>query len=384
MNIKTNLKRLIIVSSLVVMTNMTYAEQFKRFSVSAGWMHVMPQGKANPFKIFTPIGNNVNAYVGPISVDSFLNSIDPNAMVGSDNLKFALESVFADEFMRDMLTDSNGDLLSAVSGTAQINGLDHWEVQGTGLKAKNVNTLGLTFNYYLNDHVSIQFIGGIPPTVDIKGVGAITAPLNGIATSDFANDPTLGLLEILFPDGVALQQDIPITNLSNKKKASSVRAWTPALEVQYQFGQSGVDKFRPFIGGGLMYAYFNKIKLDSTIKSDLVEAGHMIQNLMDAIAGNSNGNGPIGAGAALDGAQSNADPHVRVKTTDAIAPLVTFGATYDINENWYGIASLSYAKLNNRANIDVIDKNTGNTLIHSSTKIDIDPLITYVGVGYRF
>jgi outer membrane protein W len=27
---------------------------------------------------------------------------------------------------------------------------------------------------------------------------------------------------------------------------------------------------------------------------------------------------------------------------------------------------------------------TGNRLIHSSTKIDIDPLITYLGVGYRF
>ena len=26
---------------------------FKRFSVSAGWLHVMPQGKANPFNINT-------------------------------------------------------------------------------------------------------------------------------------------------------------------------------------------------------------------------------------------------------------------------------------------------------------------------------------------
>ena len=63
---------------------------------------------------------------------------------------------------------------------------------------------------------------------------------------------------------------------------------------------------------------------------------------------------------------------------------MTIGATYDINANWYGIASVSYAKLNNKATIDVVDSNTGNKLIGSSTKIEIDPLITYVGVGFRF
>ncbi|HAV5296327.1 TPA: OmpW family protein, partial [Acinetobacter baumannii] len=32
----------------------------------------------------------------------------------------------------------------------------------------------------------------------------------------------------------------------------------------------------------------------------------------------------------------------------------------------------------------VIDGKTGKQLIHASTKVDIDPLITYLGVGYRF
>ena len=34
--------------------------------------------------------------------------------------------------------------------------------------------------------------------------------------------------------------------------------------------------------------------------------------------------------------------------------------------------------------ITVVDNNTGKSLIGAKTKIDIDPLITYVGVGYRF
>ncbi|HFF4611372.1 TPA: OmpW family protein, partial [Acinetobacter baumannii] len=33
---------------VLIFTNMSYAEGVKRFSVSAGWLHVMPQGKANP------------------------------------------------------------------------------------------------------------------------------------------------------------------------------------------------------------------------------------------------------------------------------------------------------------------------------------------------
>jgi len=40
--------------------------------------------------------------------------------------------------------------------------------------------------------------------------------------------------------------------------------------------------------------------------------------------------------------------------------------------------------LNNEAKIYVTDRNTGKELIQANTKIDIDPLITYLGVGYRF
>ena len=211
--------------------------------------------------------------------------------------------------------------------------------------------------------MSLQLIGGIPPKVDIKGKGEIFAPLSGFATTG----GDLAGLEI------PLLQDIPITNLGNKSKAATVRAWTPALEAQYQFGKSGVNKFRPYVGVGLMYAYFNDIKLNSEIRSDLEAAGHMIQNVLDNKAG-----------AALDGKVSSGVMRVDVDADDAIAPIVTAGFTYDLTENWYGVASVSYAKLNNKTTINVVNESTGQQLIHATTKIDIDPLITYLGVGYRF
>lgn len=232
--------------------------------------------------------------------------------------------------------------------------------RGSGLEVQDADTLGLMMNYYVNDNVSLQLIGGIPPKVDIKGKGEILAPMSGIGHTGIGLD-------------LPLAQDIPITNLGSKSKVATVRAWTPAFEAQYQFGKSGINKFRPYVGLGIMYAHFGSIKVNGETKADLVAAGHMIQNILDGKAG-----------AALDRGQSSASPYVKVKSEDAFAPIVSLGATYDITSNWYGVASVSYSKLNNKTTIDVIDRNTGNCLIHSSTKIDIDPLITYLGVGYRF
>ncbi|WP_228198486.1 OmpW/AlkL family protein [Acinetobacter radioresistens] len=362
---------------LIASSSASHAE-FKRFSVSAGWLHVMPQGKANPFNINTAAANGTTAEVGAISTTAFMKAIDPNATLSTgENAKEILDMVFSHPVDQNGnprpsvgqilgLVDENDMVSPDITGTATINGLEQWEAQGSGLEADDVDTLGLTFNYYVNENVSLQLIGGIPPKVDIKGKGEINAPLSGFAEPE-------GIATLVIGDRLDLLQNIPITNLGNKSKAATVRAWTPALEAQYQFGKPGVNKFRPYIGAGLMYAYFNDIKLNPQIESDLQAAGHMIQNVLDGKAG-----------AALDGTVSSGVMRVEVDADDAIAPIVTAGFTYDLNENWYTVASVSYAKLNNKATIDIINESTGTRLINATTKIDIDPLITYLGVGYRF
>lgn len=55
---------------------------FKRFSVSAGWLHAMPQGKANPVRINTPIAEGTQSKVGDVSTDSVLNAIDQSTVSG--------------------------------------------------------------------------------------------------------------------------------------------------------------------------------------------------------------------------------------------------------------------------------------------------------------
>ncbi|MFX6435759.1 OmpW family outer membrane protein [Acinetobacter baumannii] len=340
---------------------------FKRFSVSAGWLHAMPQGSGNPVNINTSVEEGTKSQVGDVTVDSVLGAIDQSTADGKrkhDTLKTLTDNPLTSLLITHKGEDGKTYLNSNIAGEATINGLSNWEAQGTGLEADNVDTVGIMANYHFSDNLSLEIKAGIPPKVDIKGKGNIYAPLSGI-------DKPGGIGTIL--GDIPLKQDIFITDLTQGSKAASARAWLPAVELHYQFGKSGVNKFRPYVGAGVMYAYFNELEMNSGIESDLIKAGHMIQNIHDGKAG-----------AALDGKTSSAKPIVKLEATDTFAPIVTLGATYDFNPNWFAVGSVSYSKMNSEAKIYVTDQNTGKELIKANTKIDIDPLITYLGVGYRF
>lgn len=329
-------------------------EGFKRFSISAGWLHAAPQGTANPLKNSTAVAEGTKSKVGDVSKSAVLDA----AIKESNPIIYGAISLYPGEIIP-----------SSLSGTSTINGLSNWQAPNTGLEADSVDTLGILANYYFTDNWSLEIKAGIPPTVNLKGKGMAYAPLRG------SNSPALdfGALNIPLGSSIELKKDIPITDLSQGSKAASARAWLPAAEIHYQFGKSGINKFRPYIGAGVIYGYFDKVKLNPSIEADLVAAGHRIQNILDNKAG-----------AALDNKLSSADPRVKVEAGDSFAPIVTLGATYDFTPNWFAVGSVSYAKMSSTTKITVINNNTGNELIHSSTKIDIDPLITYLGVGYRF
>ena len=326
---------------------------FKRFAASAGWLHVSPTGKAQPFNIQTSVNDGMRARVGDISMDSVINNLsDENDPISVAALVRLLNGLGADS------------LPASLSGGANIYNLNEWTSPDTGLEADSVNTLGLMMNYFFTDNVSLQVIAGIPPKVDIKGKGQISAPFKAIAQPELAG--------IQLGD-LYLENNIPITDLDHYGTAATARAWTPALQMQYHFGSSKTDKFRPYIGAGVMYAYFNELELNKGIESDLVAAGHMIQNIHDNQAG-----------AALDGKLSSGDPYVKLDASDVFAPIVSAGFTYDFKPNWFMTASVSYAQLENEATIKVLNRNNGSELINAKTDIEINPVIGYLGVGYRF
>ncbi|AOA57610.1 OmpW/AlkL family protein [Acinetobacter larvae] len=348
------------------------AHTFKRFSISAGWLHAAPLGQANPFHIATGALNG-DYRVGTIKLDTVNDAVAATS-AGEAAQKRLNTVASAGEFIGII---QDGTLTPEMSGRVNVQGIEQWQNANTGLEANAVDTLGIMANYYFTDHWSLELKAGIPPKVDISGKGQIFAPFTGVATpegnlpSGIINNIANQLIDGIGP--IPLDKPIAITDLAQGDQAASVRAWLPAAEIHYQFGRSGINKFRPYVGIGVMYAYFDKVQLNPAIESDLISAGHKVQNILDNQAG-----------AALEGSLSSADPEVKVKTSDAFAPIVTLGASYDFNPRWFAVASLSYAKLNNEADIRVTDRQSGKTLIQSKTKIDIDPIITYLGLGYRF
>ena len=332
---------------------------FKRFSVSAGWLHAAPQGDANPLQNTTAATDGLKAKNGSVKVGTVNDIIDPNDP-NKDLVKTILKGLGNDTDLSDVF------LLGDVSGTSQISGLQNFaSAAGSGLQADDADTVGLLFNYHIDDNWSVELKAGVPPKVDILGKGKVTAPLTGKVTPG-------GAASGLLPE-FTVKKDIPITDLEQGNGvASSARAWLPAAEVHYQFGKSGVNKFRPYVGAGVIYAYFNDIELNSGIRSDLEAAGHQIQNLRTDKAG-----------AALENKLSNSGMNIEVEADSAFAPIFTVGATYDFNDRWFGVGSVSYAKLSSDTTISV-KNDSGDELIRAVDTLDIDPVISYLGVGYRF
>lgn len=327
---------------------------FKRFSISVGGLHVMPQGKAQAPKITTAVKEGEVAKNGDITLSTVYENLDPS--VDQRGLESALRVL-------GILT--GGSLPGALSGSSVVNGISSWTMDGAGMEAEDVTTLGILINYYFNDNISLETKLGIPPKVDIKGVGNITAPFTAVATPNLVGLP----LEFL---NIKLKNDLQISNLEGHGKVAEARAWTPMWELQYHFGQSGVNKFRPYLGLGLMVAYFNELELTPGLEKDLISAGHKIANMKT-------GEG----GAALAGKLSSANPVIDIDADISFAPIATLGFTYDLNPNWFAVSSISYAHLTGKTTIQVNDAKLG-TLFASDVKLQINPIIGYAGIGYRF
>ncbi|NAR17913.1 OmpW family protein [Acinetobacter haemolyticus] len=356
-----------LITGLCTLPTLTFADSpyfslkdgdgFKRFSVSVGALYVKPTGKAQPIQVNTAIANGEQSKVGDVSIktvkDSISKDMDPNLSTAFIN--------FLDSLGQETLP-------SALSGNADIYGLHEWNNPGTGLEADDVMTLGIMTNYFFTDNVSFEVKAGIPPKVDIQGKGKIYAPLTATAHPSIEL-PIIGGIGL--PE-IDLEKQIFITDLEAHGTAATARAWTPAFEFQYHFGKTGVNKLRPYVGLGLMYAYFNELKINPTIEQDLINAGHKIVNIKEGKAG-----------AALDHKISSGDPKVKLDASDTFAPVATAGFTYDFNDRWFAVGSVSYAHLTGEATITVNDSKHGE-LIRAKTDIEINPILGYAGIGYRF
>jgi outer membrane protein len=134
----------------------------------------------------------------------------------------------------------------------------------------------------------------------------------------------------------------------------SAREWSPTLLLKYYF-MNAQSKFRPYLGAGASYVWFSDVKLSSQMAN-----GAFLYTPQ--------------TGTALTGPTS---AHI----SSSFAPVVNAGLAYNFNKHWSAQFSVSYMWLSARATLTT---NSAVGQIRSESKIKLDPIVTFLSVGYTF
>ncbi|MDB5754059.1 MAG: ompW family protein [Massilia sp.] len=157
----------------------------------------------------------------------------------------------------------------------------------------------LVFGYGITDNISAELDVGLPYKHDIIGAGAI----------------------------------------AGTGKLGSVEALPPTAFIQYRFFQPSA-MFRPYVGAGITYAYFQK----------------------------ANGSGQLTAISNPGG------PATTFKIDNKLVGTMQIGLAININERWYADVALAKSWLKTKVNFS-----TGQT-----QDMTLDPQAASIGIGYKF
>ncbi|RKF35876.1 OmpW family protein [Paraburkholderia fungorum] len=194
---------------------------------------------------------------------------------------------------------------------------------GTGGQIHNTFTLELSTTYFITDHIAFDLAAGIPPKLKLYA--------QGNATPFGAGGPSLAL--------------------GNLQPLATTRSWAPILFLKYYFFDAQT-KLRPFIGVGANYTWYSHTDLNSTFNGALQQIA-----------------GPGG--------------RVTASLSPSWNPAFDVGASYNISKNWYATASVTYLFLKTNATVNSVAAN-GQTVLSNKTRITADPVIVFLGLGYRF
>ncbi|AFQ46681.1 OmpW/AlkL family protein [Burkholderia cepacia] len=209
---------------------------------------------------------------------------------------------------------------------------------GTGLRTSGADTVGLTVSHFLTDHIAVTSVAGVPPVFKVSAQGTIKPP---------------------GPAGALGTQNIGLASVNPIVK--SVRQWSPAVLLQYYFGQANA-KFRPFLGLGVSYNWFSDLQLNTNFIKQT-------QDNLGAI---------LAAGAGKPGTTS-----VEAKASSSWQPVFNAGLQYNMTEHFGLIASVTYIPLKTTSTV-TIKAADGTVLAESKSDLKADPIISYVGMTYKF
>ncbi|MCA7941967.1 OmpW/AlkL family protein [Burkholderia cepacia] len=143
-------------------------------------------------------------------------------------------------------------------------------------------------------------------------------------------------------------------SLSALGRIGSAYEWSPALLLKYFFNDA-TSKFRPYLGAGASYVWFSGVKLEPATASGAFLYSPTF-------------------GHALEGPTT-------ARLSSSFAPVINAGLSYNINKHWSVDASLSYMWLSSRATLTT---QSPRGVVTSSTELKLNPVVSFVSVGYRF
>jgi len=184
----------------------------------------------------------------------------------------------------------------------------------------NGNTLGLAVTHFFTDNIGVTLDGGIPPEFTLYGKGSLTS----------------------------------YGEIGNAKQ------WSPAIVAKYFFGNAQ-DKFRPFVGAGLSYVTYSDVHLSSGFQG--FASGATVN--------------PLFAGGTATASLSS-----------SVAPVISAGMIYNVSDRLSIGLSVSYLKFHTDATINatptaIAQPYLGSSLTYKTT-IDINPIVSFISVGYKF
>ena len=210
--------------------------------------------------------------------------------------------------------------LAAVAGVANAADEGNWMVRARAL--------------YMNPHNGNG--GGLVGAGAVPDVEAESKVFPEVDISYFFTKNIAAELILTYPQ----KHDIDLDGLG---KIGSVKHLPPTLTLQYHFNPEGT--LRPYVGAGINYTRFSSVDLDANL----------------AIGGTT------GLPLRID--------------RSSFGWALQVGADYKIADKWFLNVDLKYVTIDT----DIYVKNNAVALQGQKvSKLDIDPLLFSVGIGYRF
>jgi len=184
------------------------------------------------------------------------------------------------------------------------------------------------------------------------------------ASASVSNADTFGLtLQYFVTDHIAVEAVTGVPpkfhlngegTLGPLGELGTAREWSPTLLLKYYF-LSAQSKFRPYVGAGASYVWFSDVKLSQQMAN-----GAFLYSPQ--------------TGTALTGPTS-------VHIGSSFAPVVNAGLSYHFSKHWSAAFSVSYMWLSARATLTT---NSAVGQVKSESKLKLDPIVTFLSVGYTF